>query len=188
MADRPDITPELCRELIHYDPATGVLTWKRRPLRFFANERSFKRWNTKHAGAPALNCIERDVLGRPHRRVGQILGRQMKAHRAAWAIFHGRWPDGEIDHVNGDPTDNRICNLREVSRQQNMRNTAMHRDNRSGAAGVCWNPRTRKWTATLGIDGRRHYIGQYLTVEEASAARRVAQVDLGFHVNHGRIR
>lgn len=117
--------------------------------------------------------------------IGQILEHPMKAHRVAWAIYYGAWPKGQIDHVNGNPADNNIANLRDVTHRENARNKAIPSDNSSGAQGVGWNPRTRKWTARVGINGRVRYIGEYDTVAEAAEARNVALPQLGFHRNHG---
>ena len=185
MADRADITPELCRQLLRYEPETGKLYWRERDPSFFADQRSCRSWNSKFAGREALTARCLDKRGRLSRLIGQILECPMKAHRVAWAIYYGAWPTAEVDHVDGDPSNNRIANLRDVSHQDNTRNTARPSDNTSGAQGVGWNPRTRKWTARVGIHGRVHYIGEYGTVEEASEARRVMLPSLGFHENHG---
>lgn len=186
MAKHEDITPETCRKLIEYDPATGRLTWKMRDLRYFADERSHRSWNAKWPGKPAIAAECRRPGGQLVRLIGQLLDRPVKAHRVAWAIYYGEWPSGELDHINGNPADNRIENLRMVTRTENARNASMHADNRSGFAGVSWNKRTRKWTATLGINKRRKYLGEYDTPEAAWEARKKAQVELGFHPNHGR--
>lgn len=106
MAKKSLPSPELLRKLLDYDPETGVLTWKERPRDFFESDRNWRWWNTRFSGASALSAIEGGGY-----KSGRIFGRPTKAHRVAWAIMNGSWPTGEIDHVNGDKTDNRISNL-----------------------------------------------------------------------------
>jgi hypothetical protein len=96
-------------------------------------------------------------------------------HRLAWLIFYGRWPVGHVDHINGDPGDNRIANLREVSQTLNMQNQRRaHRDSASGVLGVHWDKKKRRWKAqiSLTVDGvlKTSTIGRFDTKEEAHAA------------------
>lgn len=180
MAKNPLPTPEQLRQLLSYDPETGDLTWRARDATWFGSERDCKKWNTRYAGSRAFRQI--DGHGRCN---GVILGRNYRAHRVAWAIFHGLWPCGEIDHIDGNPANNKITNLREVSRRENMRNTKVRTDNTSGVTGVRAG-RWRGWQASIMIDGRDVYLGTFSTVAEASVARRAAEQRLGFHPNHGR--
>lgn len=92
-----------------------------------------------------------------------VNGRWVLAHRLAWALTHGEWPAGEIDHINGDPSDNRISNLRVATRSQNVMNTA--RGN-----GVCWHKGRRKWQALVKVAGKSHYLGSFAERDEAEAA------------------
>jgi len=82
------------------------------------------------------------------------------AHRLAWFLVYGRNPKGEIDHINGNPSDNRICNLRECTRSQNVMNT--RRGN-----GVCWHKTKKKWQALVKSGGKSHFLGHFDTREEA---------------------
>lgn len=116
----------------------------------------------------------------------RLMGRAIYAHRAAWAISYGEWPKGDIDHINGDRADNRIANLRDVSRQENMRNAKRNRANRSGVVGVTWCRAARKWQAQIGISGKCKYLGIFSSRDDAVAARRAAERQYGFHENHGR--
>jgi hypothetical protein len=118
---------------------------------------------------------------------GRVAGVLVLAHRAAWALHHGEWPNGQIDHINGNRTDNRIDNLRVVSATENARNATLRADNRSGVPGVGWHSRYKKWTARIGVQGRQKTIGYYATLAEAAAARRVAETEQGYHRNHGRV-
>jgi hypothetical protein len=94
-----------------------------------------------------------------------------KAHRLAWLYVYGRWPDGEIDHINGDGCDNRIANLREATPAENNYNRVRRIDNTSGIKGVSWNKRSGQWLVHVGFGGRIVHGGLFDTIEEAKAAR-----------------
>lgn len=94
---------------------------------------------------------------------------RIKSHRLAWLFAYGRWPNGEIDHINGNRADNRIANLREVTRSQNMQNLHKVR----GASiyhGVTWNERLGKWRARITVDKKRISLGCFDKEELAYAA------------------
>lgn len=179
-------SPELLRQLLEYAPETGVFTWRHRAAETFRDgkrppEHTAGIWNTANAGKQALTFPD----GRGYYR-GKIMGRNHKAHRVAWAIYHGVWPDGEIDHINGERTDNRIANLRVVSRQENSRNKPRQVNNTSGATGVARDKQSGKWSAWVKIDGKNQNLGLYHNFGDAVAARKEAERKIGFHANHGR--
>lgn len=176
MANAPIITPETLRELIDYDPLTGELTWKRRDVSYFANRQSWKRWNNRFAGEPAMRAFDRGY------RKGGVNSVQLSAHRVAWAIHYGKWPSMQIDHINGIRTDNRIENLRDVSQRENGLNTKLNSANTSGVMGVTWCKARQKWQAQIACI----MIGRFETFEEAVAARKAAEREQGYHPNHGR--
>lgn len=157
------------RRLLHYNAATGRLRWKQRPSAHF---------NSTFAGKLALD----NITSRGYRR-GQIFGSAVLAHRVIWKMVHGTEPE-EIDHINGIKTDNRIANLRSVTRTENNRNTRIRRTNTSGVMGVY--PSRGKWVASIRRGGRQVYLGQFATVEEAARVRRSAEREAGYHKNHGR--
>jgi hypothetical protein len=100
-------------------------------------------------------------------------GRWMMAHRLAWALMNGdRWPDGEIDHINGVPSDNRIANLRVATRAQQLANAKFNSANTTGFRGVCIKRRGGKtlYQADIRVAGRKIFIGTFGTPEEAHAA------------------
>ena len=167
-------------EIIDYDPQSGLLTWRERPEHHFAIRRLWLTWNTRYAGTPALNYLESTGY-----RAGNLNGRKAYAHRVALALTNGAWPDS-VDHINGDKSDNRAENLRDVSHAENMRNAKRRVDNRSGVCGVFWNGRDHKWEARIKADGRVIRIGQYGSLEGAANARLQAEQAYGFHENHGR--
>lgn len=173
------VSPETLRELLTYDPATGLLIWNSRPARFFESERDLKIWNTRYAGKQALSVNR----GRGSIRV---LGIRFAAHRVAWSIYYGQWPNLQIDHINGDPLDNRIGNLRQVTNRENSRNIKLPANNTSGRIGVS-RRKCGDWRAEICINQKRIHLGVFSTFEAASEARTQAERQHGFHPNHGRV-
>jgi len=160
---------EVSKEL-EYDPQTGIVTWQRNG-----------RVNPKYAGKEAGNRNKGgyiDIRCKNHR---------MYAHRVAWLLTYKEWPKGQVDHINGIRDDNRIENLRVVDNQQNHKNMKQHKGNTSGATGVYWNKRAKKWQAYICVDKEQIYLGIYDTIEEAAAVRKDAELMYRFHKNHGRI-
>jgi HNH endonuclease/AP2 domain len=179
-----DIDPAILSELLAYCPTTGVLVWKARPVSMFKDGRQSAAhncaiWNGKFADRPALGAI--DKRGYRH---GHLLNTKVKAHRVIWALVHGVWPKGEIDHINGRKSDNCMENLRLVSHAINSKNMRLKSNNTSGANGVRQRPSGR-WAALMEVNGKPITIGTFETKAEAIIARRTAQVEHGFHSNHG---
>jgi hypothetical protein len=179
-----ELTPGDLRALLEYDPLTGRLTWKARPASMFPGgkqtpEHNAAIWNGKFAGVDAR------TTGR-YARVA-IMGGRYYAHRVAWAIHYGQWPALDVDHINGNKVDNRIANLREATVQENGQNIPIKCNNRSGTMGVRWREHASGWEAYITVDGRFIHIGYFKAKEDAIAARRDKERELGFHQNHGRI-
>jgi hypothetical protein len=159
------------RERLDYDPGTGVFVWR-------YCETMPRRWNTRWAGK---------VAGTDHNHgYRQIMIGRHFAHRLAWVIATGEWPQDQLDHVNGVRNDNRISNLRIVSNTENGRNAAMRSDNTSGVTGVCWAKREGKWMAYITVDQRLINLGYFDNPADAISARKAAEITYGFHANHGR--
>lgn len=113
------------------------------------------------------------------------LGQQKyKLHRLVWAIHHGEWPD-QVDHINGDRSDNRMANLRNVSAHENSLNQRLRSDNQSGCSGVNWNAKSGKWLAQIRDKGKYVYLGTFADLDDAVKARKDAEKRLGYHENHG---
>jgi hypothetical protein len=92
------------------------------------------------------------------------------AHRLAWCIAYGEWPSLEIDHINGDAGDNRLCNLRNVDRATNAQNKRRAQcTNKSGIQGVETHA-VGRLSASVWVGGKRVYLGRFDTAEEAHAA------------------
>ena len=145
------ITVDQLRELLCFDPETGVFGWA-------------KNWGGKRKGDPA-GCLH------PHGYVViQVLGRQHPAHRLAWIHVYGAWPSSELDHINGIRDDNRIANLRAASGTENNGNRRLTEKNKSGFKGVR-KKSGRGWEAAIGFKREYFYIGTFRSPEEAGAAR-----------------
>ena len=161
------------RKRLRCDPAAGKLFW------LDCAEMSY-RWRTRYAGKEAFTTVSGNGY-----LYGSVNSVKMRAHRVIWALCHGEQPSDQIDHINGIRTDNRIENLRVVSRQENMRNTALLRNNTSGVCGVSWNKARGKWLAHIKIDGRLKNIGLFDRLEDAAVARAEASARYGFTKRHG---
>jgi len=157
-----EITPKLLADRYTYNAETGLF--------FFKKDRGRQTFKTNHSNGYF---------------VANVLGKTIYAHRAAWAIQTGDWPEGVIDHVNGDKKDNRWENLRDVSSAQNQRNMRKSIVNKSGYVGVYRKPGSRLWTASISSYGRSLNLGSYETAKEAALVRLGAQKALGFQSRHG---
>lgn len=147
-----ELSADRLREILHYDPQTGVFTWKVR-----MSPRSRQRVGDV-AGMDA---------GRGYIRVG-IGYRLFAAHRLAWAYVHGVWPAHQIDHINRNKGDNRIANLREVNSFANCQNVGANSRNKCGVKGVC--QVGGKWRAMIHHQGKNIYLGTFTRIEDAARA------------------
>lgn len=180
-AQQRTITRLYVDEALAYDPETGVLTWRERPLHHFKHALAQRCWNNRFAGK---------VAGNKHVKRGylevKLLGAMRKAHHLIWLLVHG-YPPERIDHENGQRAYNRLTNLREVTRVENGRNQKRPVTNTSGHAGVSKDRRGGKWRAYIKDDnGRNISLGYYHDLDAAVAARKAAEQQLGYHPNHGR--
>ena len=140
-------------ERIKYEPDTGLFRWA-------VGGRGFRKNET--AGS---------VTSCGYRQIG-IGFKVYRAHRLAWFLTHGTWPIGEIDHINGDPLDNRLINLRDVDRSTNAQN--QHRaqsDNKScGLLGATWNKQHKRWQSKIMVKKVIHHVGYFETAQLAHEA------------------
>jgi hypothetical protein len=149
------ITAERLRQLLHYDPDTGVLTW-------LINRRGYN-------GGVRIGDVAGWISTKGYRKI-RIDGREYRAARLAWLYMAGEWPKAEIDHIDGDRADDRFCNLREATASQNLANAPMRADNTSGFKGVSWCKRAGKWRAHIKINGKSRTLGRFATPERAFIA------------------
>ena len=173
-----ELTAERARAVIRYNPVTGELFWKARPRSDFKSDRSMKTFRARFEGKPCGTCKRQDYI-----RV-KVDGRMYLAHRLAWLIHYGEWPD-EVDHINGDRKDNRILNLRNAGRQENCKNQPLFAHNKSGVSGVRFLSREKRWIAQIGVKGKTHTLGYYRSFLDAVKARKTAEEEYGYHQNHG---
>ena len=165
---------EYLRERLHYDPETGKLFWK-------DHEDMPSSWRSRYVGKEAFTSDNGTGY-----RSGSVGGVLLRSHRVAWAIYYGKWPEKQLDHINGIKSDNRLDNLREVSNQENQRNMPVRKNNSSGVNGVRWHKGAEKWVAFIVVDRKSLHLGSFDTIEEAAKARQEANKKYGFTERHGK--
>ena len=160
------LTQERVRELLDYDPKTGLLTWTHRVL--YRNRKSLK-------GGRLAGCKSTDgyiALG--------IDRKLYRAHRVIWLWYYGYLPENQIDHINKNRSDNRLSNLREVSCQCNNRNSGNPCHNTSGVKGVTWKSNPKLWASQIQISGKSKHIGYYKNFDDAVCARLAVEQCIGW--------
>ena len=163
------ITFEEAKELFIYDRDAGIIKWRRRTRGQRAN---------LVAGCTNFN-------GDGYTRI-DIRGKKYKAHRIAMLLSYGFYGDGlEIDHINHIRDDNRLANLRFVTKSGNQRNQSRSSKNTSGVTGVYYSKAERKYAAQIQVDGVQIYLGLFVSLEEAAKVRKAAEIKYKFNANHG---
>lgn len=168
----PDV--EILNACFSYQEASGLLIWKRRSDRP-------AQWNQENEGLVAGHINQNGY------RVVRVRNVAYLSHRVIWKMAHGSDPD-HIDHINGIRSDNRLCNLRDVSAAENQKNRSLNKNNTTGVSGVSWCRTTEKFVARISVGGRGKMLGRFLSIEDAVQARRDAEKSLNFSENHGAIR
>lgn len=166
--------------LLDYDPNTGILTWKEKPLEYCENEREYNRWNARHKGKQAFTS--KDKNGYYHGTIDSV---NYLASRIIWKLVYGTEPDF-VDHDDGNPSNNKLNNLFSVTRKENNSNTSKRLDNKSGVTGVIFHKTKNKWEAYINHNKRRYGLGTYTNMEDAIKARKDAEKSFQFNPNHGR--
>ena len=148
------------KEALDYNPITGNFTWKIKP----------------RLGPQVQPGMLAGWIGVNRYRYISFRNKDYLAHRLAWFFTHGRWPQRHIDHINGDPSDNRISNLRECTPEQNQRNRKVATNSKTGIPGVTFWAKRNRWIAKIKHQQKSIHLGCFKTKEEALLARRAAEV------------
>ena len=172
------ITQAILKELVTYNPETGVMIWKERTSKYIEKDSSRKCWNTNHSGNE-INNLDLDGY-----YLGSFFNKTYKVHRMIWLYIHGEMPD-QIDHINGKPSDNRLVNLQNVTTQQNSRNQKMNCVNTSGVTGVIFIKKFNVWRAKITCNRKVIDLGTHTTLFDATCHRKSAELRLGFSLRHG---
>jgi len=162
-----EITQKQLKKLLNYNKATGVFTWL----------------NTRRGAQ--INSIAGTLDFGGYVRI-QINKKVYKAHRLAWVYIYGVSPKKEIDHINGNKKDNRICNLRDVSTSENSKNSKLYCTNTSGVVGITYNKISMKWIAQITVNYKNIRLGTFKNKKDAIESRTQANQKYNFHINHGR--
>lgn len=142
---------ELVRHLLDYNANTGVFHWKIRSGG--RSSGTIAGCKTKH-GYISIT----------------IAGKAYLAHRLAWLISYGVWPEAQIDHINGDRADNQLANLRPATANENAWNQKVCKTNKSGFKGVYFHLQSQKWRAVIGANNKRISLGLHHTAKDAAKA------------------
>jgi hypothetical protein len=152
MAKKTHITHERLREVLDYNPKTGIFTWK-----IALSPRA-------NVGGAAGRTDRRGYI-----RIG-IDGKYYQAHRLAWFYINGVWPKNQIDHRNLNPSDNREDNLRDATPSQNGFNRKPHSNNKSGHKGIYWDKREGRWRAEIRIKRKYAFVKYFDDLQDAIIA------------------
>ena len=161
------MTFEEAKELFTYDRETGIIKWRKR-----------------------FNHMQRADLvagssGHGYIKI-QFKGKLYQAHRIAMLLSYGFYGDGlEVDHISHIRDDNRLVNLRFVTRSDNQRNRSRNSNNTTGVTGVYYDKARRKYKAQIRVDGMNINLGRFVTLEEATEARKAADIRYKYNANHG---
>lgn len=161
-------TKEQLDEILNYNPETGIFIWK---------NISKKRLIGKVAGC--INCSGYICI--------KFNNKLYRAHNLALIISGINIPKGmEVDHINHIKSDNRLCNLRVVTKSENQHNRSMNYNNTSGCCGVSYCSKINKWQARITICTQRVNLGYFTNKEDAIVARKAAEIKYEFHENNGK--
>ena len=149
------ITQARLKEILSYDPETGVFTWLAKPSPYASKIKVGNRAGCQDGERYRVIAIDQVTYGE---------------HRLAWFYVNGIWPSGQIDHINGDKSDNRIANLRDASPGENQRNRGAMKSNTTGFKGVTYEPRRGKFKAAITHEGKQKNLGRFDTAYEAHKA------------------
>ena len=151
---------------------------------FFAYDGSNLFWSIDIGKRIKAGMISGHVDDKGYRRL-RVKGKRYYVHRVIWEMHYGEIPEGmEIDHINHNRLDNRIENLRLVTKEENQRNKSKYNNNKSGYPGIDWIELKKSWRVRINTGGHYRTIGLFNEIGEAVKARQLALISAGFHENH----
>lgn len=159
------ITQKDLKSRLHYDTESGIFTWIKSKRR---------GWVGKVAGTRCKNGYEQISID----------NKRYYSHRLAWLFVNGSWPKNEIDHIDRNPLNNSVKNLREASRGCNQRNVGMSKYNNTGVTGVCFDNGRKQYRAYMQIDKKHKNLGYFDNFEDAIKARVEAETKNNFYNFH----
>lgn len=149
---KPELTAARLRELLHYDPETGVFTW--------IAERSGGAEPGQRAGAAHTSGYRKVCID----------GRHYLEHRLVWLYVHGEFPPHQLDHIDGSRHNNALLNLRPATNEENCQNRALRSDSSTRLPGVGWHKKSGKFQARIGVGKQRKHLGLFDLPDEAYGA------------------
>jgi hypothetical protein len=169
---------DVLKTLFFCDFEKGFLVWAERGPKLFndskiTKEQKAKLWNARFSGKQAFTALNSGGY-----YYGSIFGKMYLAHRILFALNYGAFPLSIIDHVDGNPLNNSIGNLRVCTRKQNAQNVGIRITNTSGFKGVSWHSPSSKFLASISCDGKSRHIGLFKTASDASIAYEKAAKEL----------
>jgi len=164
----------------------GEIYWKNRPRNEFMTDRSHSATNSNFEGKLAGSIVSSKHSVTKYRQV-VVKGCTEKCHRIIWEMHHGKIAKGMIiDHVDGNGLNNKIENLRLVNASDSARNSPLPKHSSTGVIGVGWHGAAKKWQARIYENGKRIDLGRFENINDAIKARKQAEIEIGYHPNHGR--
>ena len=160
------LTQSYLKEILSYDPETGIFIW------LVSNSNRVRIGS--EAGAYSQGYCRISVNGKIY-----------SAHRLAFLYMTGEFPVDHVDHIDHDRRNNKWSNLRTVTYKENSKNRSIYKRNKSGFTGVCWHKASAKWRVRIKIDGKDRHLGYFTDKKLAIAARSAANIEFGYHENHG---
>lgn len=161
------LTQDRLKTLLPYDPDTG----------------NFTRVKSKNQNKVGSVAGSKEKFGYVSIKMD---GKSYRANRLSFLYMTGCFPVGIVDHINGNPSDDRWCNLRDVDYSQNCMNSRTPKTNKSGVKGVCWDKRDKRWKAQIFVKGIKKHIGNFKDLISAElAVKKYRNEHHGEFANHG---
>lgn len=138
-------------------------------------------WKKSNGKTIKAGQLAGSASGRGYRYI-RINGSKVPEHRVIWFYHYGVWPIAQIDHIDGNRSNNNINNLREIDQSGNNKNQSLRKDNKSGYRGVTWYKYTKKWAVKIGDKGKIYRLGYFENLTEAISMRLTAELHYGYDI------